>query len=192
MFAKLCEWFGRAPSGYRPGVTLEQARRNLAGLTFQALAPGLGRFGTVDGGLVFELHERPLAQFLMHLVLTEFVLERPALDAAEARFELRHSGALRRQGLVCRQRAGDPALGARLAERLGADAHLQQALLPLDFKRLRLERGAGRWRVRLEHMGASEVVNRMPSFRRYVQLSREQRDYLLRALFHLQRLLGDL
>lgn len=192
MFPRLSEWLRRPPAGYRPGATLEQARRNLGGLEFAAVAPGVGRFSTVDGGLVFELHERPEAQFLMHLVLSEFVVECPAAGDGEASFELRHSGALRRRGLVCRQRAGDPLLGQTLGARLDADEHLQRALLPLDFRRLRLQRSAGRWRLRLEHMGASEVVNRLPSFRRYIRLSREQRDHLLRALFHLQRLLGDL
>ncbi|MDF3842367.1 DUF3156 family protein [Pseudomonas citronellolis] len=192
MLPRLSDWLRRPPLGYRPGVTLEQARRNLGGLAFEALEPGAGRFSTVDGGLVFELRERPQAQFLMHLVLTEFVVEGPAAHAGEARFELRHQGVLRRQGVECRQRSGDPALGARLAERLAADEHLQRALPPLDFKRLELEFGAGRWRVRLEHMTASEVVNRLPSFRRYLRLEREQRDHLLRALFHLGRLLGEL
>ncbi|MDF3931358.1 DUF3156 family protein [Pseudomonas citronellolis] len=192
MLPRLSDWLRRPPSGYRPGVTLEHARRNLGGLLFEAVEPGTGRFSTVDGGLVFELRERPEAQFLMHLVLTEFSVEGPAPDAAEARFELRHCGALRRRGVECRQRAGDAELGARLAARLAADEHLQRALLPLDFRRLELQRGAGRWRIRLEHMAASEVVNRMPSFRRYLRLSREQRDHLLRALFHLRRVLGDL
>jgi hypothetical protein len=182
MLPRLSDWLRRPPSGYRPGVTLEQARRNLGGLAFEALEPGAGRFSTVDGGLVFELRERPQAQFLMHLVLTEFVVEGPAAYSGEARFELRHQGVLRRQGVECRQRAGDPALGT----------HLQRALPPLDFKRLELEFGAGRWRIRLEHMAASEVVNRLPSFRRYLRLEREQRDHLLRALFHLGRLLGEL
>lgn len=191
MLPRLSDWWNQAPSGYRPGVTLEQARRNLGGLVFEALEPGAGRFATVDGGLVFELHEKPESQFLMHLVLTEFVVDGPASGVEAATLELRHTGALRRQGIACKVREGDSTLGERLAERLAQDEHLQRALLPLDFKRLQLQRADGRWTIRLEHMAASEVVNRLPNFRRYLRLSREQRDYLLRALFHLRRVLGD-
>ena len=64
--------------------------------------------------------------------------------------------------------------------------------MPLDFKRLRLERGEGRWTVTLEHMGGSEVVNRMPAFRRYIRISPQQRDLLLTALIGLKRLLEGL
>jgi hypothetical protein len=64
--------------------------------------------------------------------------------------------------------------------------------MPLDFKRLHIELHARHWHVRLEHMGGSEVVNRMPAFRRYIALSREQRDVLLAALLGLQRVLRTL
>ena len=61
--------------------------------------------------------------------------------------------------------------------------------MPLDFKRLRIDLEGRQWCVRLEHMGGSEVVNRMPAFRRYIALSREQRDWLLESLSGLQRVL---
>jgi hypothetical protein len=41
-------------------------------------------------------------------------------------------------------------------------------------------------------MGGSEVVNRMPSFRRYIALSGVQRDVLLNVLVGLQRTLRTL
>ena len=41
-------------------------------------------------------------------------------------------------------------------------------------------------------MGGSEVVNRMPAFRRYIGLSTEQRGYLLVVLAGLRRVLSDL
>ncbi|MCY1506484.1 hypothetical protein D9M68_407360 [compost metagenome] len=191
MFRKLSETFRNAPSGYRPGATLAQVRRNLAGMRFDELEPARGRFSTVDGELAFEVRELPQSQFLMHLVLSEFVLQVPAARQGELRFECAHSGALRRRGIVCWQRAGDPLAGARIIERLIDSTELREVLLPLDFRRLTLERGKGGWTVRLEHMGASEVVNRMPSFRRYIRLDRDQRFYLLATLARLQRLLGD-
>jgi hypothetical protein len=66
------------------------------------------------------------------------------------------------------------------------------ALMPLDFKRLRIELQDQQWCVRLEHMGGSEVVNRLPAFRRYIALSPVQRTHLLTTLKGLQQLLSSL
>ena len=63
--------------------------------------------------------------------------------------------------------------------------------MPLDFKRLRIDLQGGQWCVRLEHMGGSEVVNRLPAFRRYIALSAVQREHLLASLAGLQRLLSS-
>ncbi|MCY1463084.1 hypothetical protein D9M71_809320 [compost metagenome] len=80
----------------------------------------------------------------------------------------------------------------RLQVRLQEDPVLHQSLMSLDFKRLQLTLDGHEWRVRLEHMGGSEVVNRMPSFRRYIALSGVQRDVLLNVLMGLQRTLRTL
>ena len=76
-------------------------------------------------------------------------------------------------------------------QRLEQDATLYQALMPLDFKRLRLARAEGQWTVVLEHMGGSEVVNRMPAFRRYIRLDSQQKELLLTTLIGFKRLLED-
>ena len=73
---------------------------------------------------------------------------------------------------------------------LEGDEALRAALMPLDFKRLRIERDGDHWQVRLEHMGASEVVNRMPAFRRYIRLDDAQQAHLLNALPALARVLA--
>lgn len=192
MLQKLSDLFGkqRLPSGYRPGATLEQVRRNLAGLTFEALEGGArGRFGVPGRELNFEVVERTQSELLMHLVLTDFVLRVPSPGGDALRVELRHSGALTRTGLVCKARHGDAAELAVLESRLLGDEALRQTLMPLDFKRLSIERQADGWLVSLEHMAASEVVNRMPNFRRYIRLSDGQRDCLITALIALQRIL---
>lgn len=182
----------RQPSGYRPGETLAHVRRNLGGLSFEALELTRGRFGTADG-LLFEARERTHSELLMHLVLTDFVLQVPSREAGVLQVELRHTGAVRRKGLTCKRRAGDAVALAALEAALLHDQPLRAALMPLDFKRLSIERGeAGGWTVSLEHMGASEVVNRMPSFRRYIRLDDRQRDGLLQSLSALQRILQRL
>lgn len=182
----------RQPSGYRPGETLAHVRRNFGGLSFEALEPTRGRFAAADG-LFFEAQERTHSELLMHLVLTDFVLQVPSREVGALQIELRHTGAVRRTGLACKRRAGEAAALATLEAALLHDQPLRTVLMPLDFKRLVIGRGeAGGWTVSLEHMGASEVVNRMPSFRRYIRLDDRQRDGLLQSLSALQRILQTL
>ncbi|QXI30543.1 DUF3156 family protein [Pseudomonas vanderleydeniana] len=190
MLQKLSELFGagRAPTGYRPGVTLEHLRRNLGVNGFEQSGPASAQV-RLDDGLQLEVRERTESQLFMHLVMTEFVLRVPALSEGTACFELHHGGAIRRTAVRCRQRSGDRSLQVALEAGLQPGSALHQALMPLDFKRLRIDLQDRQWCVRLEHMGGSEVVNRMPAFRRYIALSREQRDSLFQALAGLQRLL---
>lgn len=192
MLQKLSDLFGkqRLPSGYRSGATLELVRRNLGGLPFEVLEGGArGRFSVPASGLSFEVVERTQSELLMHLVLTDFVLRVPSPGKAPARIEIRHSGALTRTGLVCKQRQGEADELATVQAALLGDEVLRQALMPLDFKRLSIARDADGWQVNLEHMAASEVVNRMPNFRRYIRLNDSQRDCLIAALTALQRIL---
>ncbi|WP_122317193.1 DUF3156 family protein [Pseudomonas cichorii] len=191
MLQKLSELFSasRAPTGYRPGVTLEHLRCNLGLASFEQTGPITARLSVNDDSLQLELVERTESQLLMHLVMTEFVLFVPASRQGTARFEVHHGGTFRRTGIRCRQRHGDAALLAALQAGLQTDSVLYQALMPLDFKRLRIDLQGQQWCVRLEHMGGSEVVNRMPAFRRYIALSRDQRTCLFEALSGLQRVL---
>lgn len=191
---KLSELFSaqRAPAGYQPGRTLGQLRRNLGLARFEQVSPTLARVALDDDSLHLEIRERTESQLLMHLVMTEFSLRLPASTEGAASFALHHGGAVRRTGIHCRQRMGERALLGQLQARLQHDSALHQALMPLDFKRLHIELRDHQWHVRLEHMGGSEVVNRMPAFRRYIALSRVQRDDLLAALVGLQRVLRTL
>ncbi|WP_256657872.1 DUF3156 family protein [Pseudomonas sp. 2FG] len=192
MFRSLSEFFSRQrpPSGYRPGVTLGHLRRDLAPLVFEPLEGGRAHVSTPDGGLGFDVRELPQSQFLMHIVATEFSFHAPGLSPGAAKIDLRHTGTIRRQGIACRLRSGEGVELASLIGRLQGDAELLTALMPLDFRRLQLERGEAGWTVRLEHIGASEVVNRMPSFRRYIRLTAEQRAHLLKAFSELRAILS--
>lgn len=183
--------FDRAPSGYRPGVTLEHLRRNLGLTGCQALEPGRARFVWADE-VAFEVRERTESQLLMHIVVCEFRLQCSARSEGTATLELHHTGAIRRAGLGWKQKGGEAGLLDAVRQRLESDRSLYDALMPLDFKRLRLERAEGQWTVVLEHMGGSEVVNRMPAFRRYIRLDPQQRDLLLSALTGFRRMLQTL
>jgi len=171
-------------------VTLGQIRRDLSGLAFEGLGSGGGRFVTDDGSLTFEVQELAQSQLLMHIVVCEFRLQVPVSGKSAASIDLRHTGAIRRQGIGCRLRQGDAAEMAPLLARLQGDPLLLKGLLPLDFKRLQLERDAQGWSVRLEHFGASEVVNRFPGFRRYIRLDAQQRECLLATFERLRMLLA--
>ncbi|MBC3301990.1 DUF3156 family protein [Pseudomonas sp. SWRI18] len=191
---KLSELFNasRAPAGYRPGVTLEYLRRNLGLASFSATGAASAGFYLDDADLHVSVVERTESQLLMHLVMTEFMILVPALEQGGARLDLHHSGSIRRTGLGCRQRTGEAGLRARLMDALEGDRALHHALMVLDFKRLRIDLDGQHWQVRLEHMGGSEVVNRMPAFRRYIALSPAQRAALFTVLAGLQRVLGGL
>jgi hypothetical protein len=191
MLAKLFDLFSaqRAPAGYRPGVTLELLRRNLGIHRFHLTETGRAEFDLGEAGLRVQVSERTQAQLLMHLVMTEFRLQVPAFEQGNVLFDLHHTGSLKRTGIRCRYRNGDRTLFEAVSKRLLGDARLSAALMPLDFKHLSIEYALNGWTVTLEHMGGSEVVNRMPAFRRYVKFSSEQKVLLEHTLTALQRVL---
>ncbi|MGO3029097.1 DUF3156 family protein [Pseudomonas helleri] len=184
MLLKLSEWFGtqRAPTGYRPGVTLEHLRRNLAQDSFESVDAGRGRFRFQPDGPLISVCERTESQLLMHVVTTEFEFEVPALHQGAGCYELHHTGTISRTGIRCRRLSGSVGIGQELSRALGENPALRAALMPLDFKRLTIRCAEGRWRVALEHVGGSEVVNRMPAFRRYITLSAEQKNHLMLSI----------
>lgn len=164
---------------------MQRVWRNLGLTDVQSAAS----FTYREDGPRIEVRERTESHLLMHLAMCEFILRVPALVQGTLRAELHHTGALRRTGLACRRRGGDQGLFEALESRL---EEVRAALMPLDFKHLAIECRDGQWQVTLEHMGASEVVNRMPAFRRYIPLDMEQRKHLWRAFDALERLLREL
>lgn len=172
----------RLPAGYRPGLTLGHLVRNLGPLQVQWLEPSITVIGSPDLAWQAEVRECVEAHLLMHVVTCEFRLSVPAPKEGEVRLELRHTGALRRTGIACVYRSGDKSAFAQVRDLVARDAALLADLMPLDFKRLSLQRRNGQWQVAMEHMGGSEVVNRMPAFRRYIRLSPQQRSHVLGCL----------
>ena len=172
----------RAPAGYRPGVTLGHLLRNLGPLDIDSTEAGCAQLRCPAQGWQAEVRECTESHLLMHVVTCEFRLSVPALEEVSVQVELRHTGALRRNGVACVYRGGDKACFAKVRDHIGNDEALLSELMPLDFKRLTVECREGQWNVALEHMGGSEVVNRMPAFRRYIQVSPQQRVHLLGCL----------
>lgn len=194
MLSKLSELFSsqRAPAGYRPGATLEHVRRNLGQPSFQFSAPVRAHFKFSAQGPVIEVHERAEAQLLMHVVLTEFRFHTPTSQWSEGCYQVHHTGAITRKGLVCRRRKGPTAFSDLLTREMSTNQTLRAALMPLDFKKITLEYSQGGWTVALEHIGGSEVVNRMPAFRRYISFSFEQTRLMQQAISALNEVLKTL
>jgi Protein of unknown function (DUF3156) len=184
--------FDQPPPGFRPGVTLAHVVAELRGTLALTTAAASGAvLRTTDGGLECAVRERVERHFLMHIVALEFELAVPAAAVPEGRIEVRDTGLLFRTGIACavpgRQRAALQAV----TDRIEADRMLQRALMSLNFRRCTLVAGEEGWTVLLEPYGASEVVSRRPSFRRYIRLGKEQADALVMALTSFQRILGE-
>lgn len=178
-------WRDWRPAAYRPGATLALVRRNLAACDGEAQD---GRLLLRTKELSLEVRERVQAHLFMHIVSTEFSLfvaapggRRPAWSCVTP--------------VACGVAASFARYAAERARAVagglaGGDRVLLEQLMPLDFRSLRLCRDDRGWTVSLEHLGACEVVNRFPAYRRYIPLVAEQRLALLGAFAQLQRLLS--
>lgn len=184
--------FDRAPAGYAPGATLgrmlAQARGSLAVVAMQPPAGAL--LATPDGSLQFEVRERVERHFLMHIVALEFTLKVPTNSLPGARIGVGNAGFWTSSGVSFRVPSGQREALKPVTERLAGDRELVGALLGFDFRRCQLTGTAEGWTVGIEPFAASEVVNRMPSFRRYIRLVREQADALVAALQAFERILS--
>lgn len=196
---RLVDWLRRerAPRGYRPGATLARLRQELGQDRVGAECEPAGSTALLcrsADGLQFTVRERIDAVFLAHTVSCEFclplVLDVDMAATNVGRIVIRHTGALRRQGIACQVAGPDDGSLAAIARRLQHDAALQAALLPLDFRRCELRLEDGSWQLCIEHFGASEVVTNVPPLRRYIRLIAPQRQALLRSLRACQAVLA--
>ncbi|WP_175882687.1 DUF3156 family protein [Burkholderia sp. BCC0044] len=160
------------PPGHRPGAI---AARVLADL--RAVRDADGGVGGIKArlpnGVRVSVDERVERQFLMHTVS---VTVTAAADgpAAQGSASVRQTGWLRCTGIDAAPPPGcDPVFIDTLAALL-AEPALADALRPLHLTDCAIDARDGRWTLAIVPFGGSEVVNRMPSFRRYVRLIDEQ------------------
>lgn len=179
-------WRDWRPAAYRPGATLALVRRNLAACDGEAQD---GRLLLRTKELSLEVRERVQAHLFMHIVSTEFSLFVAAPGGLRPAWSCVTPVACGVAASFARCAAGaGPSRCGRPCR--GGDRALLEQLMPLDFRSLRLCRDDRGWTVSLEHLGACEVVNRFPAYRRYIPLVAEQRLALLGAFAQLQRLLS--
>lgn len=190
ILAALHRWFNQAPAGFRPGHTLACALDDLrSGFRFLEVNGGEAVLQAGEGGAVIRVVERLERHFQMHLVSLDMTLAVAARFEAGIRIAIRNTGLLRRTGITCAVSTKDRGKVALLVRQLTADPALKKALMELDFRRCILESTEQGWLVTIEPYGASEVVNRMPSFRRYIRLDTGQVQALQGAFTALQRAL---
>ncbi|VWC13596.1 hypothetical protein BPS26883_05486 [Burkholderia pseudomultivorans] len=163
------------PAGYRPGAI---AARVLADL--RAVRDADGATARLPNGVRVGVAEQVDRQFLMHTVSVK-VTATARGPAASGHARVRQTGWLRRSGVQAIAAPGcDPAFERTIAALL-TDAPLAGALRPLHLTDCAIDARDGRWTLVVVPFGGSEVVNRMPSFRRYVRLIDEQADALSAA-----------
>ncbi|KVH64403.1 hypothetical protein WS89_03720 [Burkholderia sp. MSMB1072] len=178
MKAVLARWRAAAdapPPGHRSGAI---AARVLADLrAVRDAGGGVGGVGGVtarlSNGVRVSIDERVERQFLMHTVGVKVTAAADG-PAARGSARVRQTGWLRRTGIEAAPAPGcDPRFVDTLAA-LIAEPALADALRPLHLTDCAIDARDGRWTLAIVPFGGSEVVNRMPSFRRYVRLIDEQ------------------
>ncbi|NHB09581.1 DUF3156 family protein [Burkholderia cepacia] len=174
MKAALARWRAAPdapPPGHRPGAI---AARVLADLGAVRDADGGGSLtARLPNGVRVGIDERVDRQFLMHTVSVT-VAATARGPAVQGRARVTQTGWLRRTGIDAIAEPGcDPGFVDTVAA-LVAEPSLADALRPLHLTDCAIDARDGRWTLAIVPFGGSEVVNRMPSFRRYVRLTGEQ------------------
>ncbi|AIO69690.1 DUF3156 family protein [Burkholderia oklahomensis] len=174
-------WLAPGPvPGYRRGATLARVAADLEA-TLAMPDDGDAARMTLSDGIALRADERVDRQFLLHTVSVQ--LERTlAGPDANGSASIAASGWVRRGPVAATlARGADAHFAARVATLLATPA-LDAPLAALDLTYCELVASGPRWTLRIVPFGGSEVVGRMPSFRRYVRLADAQRD-ALRAAF---------
>lgn len=174
MKAALARWRAAPdalPPGHRPGAI---AARVLADLGAARDADGGGSLtARLPNGVRVGIDERVDRQFLMHTVSVT-VAATARGPAVQGRARVMQTGWLRRTGIDAAAAPGcDPGFADTVAA-LVAEPSLADALQPLHLTDCAIDARDGRWTLAIVPFGGSEVLNRMPSFRRYVRLTGEQ------------------
>ncbi|RQS31801.1 DUF3156 family protein [Burkholderia sp. Bp8990] len=175
MRAALARWRAAPdapPPGHRPGAI---AARVLADLGAVRDADGGSGEPTtrLPNGVRVRIEERVERQFLMHTVNVQMSIDADG-PAGQGLARVLQTGWLRRTGVAAEPAPGcDPGF-VRTVAALVADSSLADALRPLHLTDCTIAARDGRWTLAVVPFGGSEVVNRMPSFRRYVRVTGEQ------------------
>ena len=160
------------PPGHRPGAIAARVLADL-GAVRDANGAAADTTARLPNGVRVRVDERVERQFLMHTVSVQVTVTVPG-PAGDGRARVLQTGWLRRTGVAAEPERGcDPGF-ARTVAAIAAQPSLADALRPLHLTDCTIAAHDGRWTLAVVPFGGSEVVNRMPSFRRYVRLTGEQ------------------
>ncbi len=186
------KFWNKQPAGYAAGATLRRIQAELQRRLTTVSTEGTRALLEGNGGRFrCAVEERVESHFMMHIVTAEFALHVPAAVAPGAKLNLNNSGLLRKRGIRCRTSRRWQEELKQLCAALEQDAAVSAALTGLNFRNCQIEAIETGWSIRLEPYGGSEVVNRLPAFRRYIRLGPEQVDCLVLALHALSRVLNQ-
>ncbi|WP_175654522.1 DUF3156 family protein [Burkholderia ambifaria] len=160
------------PAGHRPGAIAARVLADL-GAVRDANGAAADTMARLPNGVHVRVDERVERQFLMHTVSVQVTVAAHG-PAGEGRARVLQTGWLRRTGVAAEPERGcDPGF-ARAVAAVVAQPSLADALRPLHLTDCTIAAHGGRWTLAVVPFGGSEVVNRMPSFCRYVRLTGEQ------------------
>ncbi|MGU7770808.1 DUF3156 family protein [Burkholderia sp. MR1-5-21] len=171
MKAALARWRAAPdapPPGYRPGAV---AARVLADL--RAARDGESGAARLPNGMQVGIIEQVARQFLMHTVSVRIAVTARG-PATQGSARVTQTGWLRSTGVRAVPQPGSDPGFARTVAALVAEPSLAGALRVLHLTECVIHAHGDRWTLSVVPYGGSEVVNRMPSFRRYVRLTDEQ------------------
>nr|WP_323121263.1 DUF3156 family protein [Burkholderia alba] len=131
----------------------------------------------LPGGMALHAQETVDRQFLMHTVQVRLTATLPGPPAHGAA-TIAQRGWLRRTDVAATLDTRADARFARHLAALLACPAWRAALMELDLTYCAIEARGTRWTLRVVPFGGSEVVNRMPSFRRYIRVTDAQRHAL--------------
>ncbi|KUY98310.1 MULTISPECIES: DUF3156 family protein [unclassified Burkholderia] len=160
------------PPGHRPGAIAARVLADL-GAARDASSGAAEPLARLPNGVHVAVEERVDRQFLMHTVSVQVSIGADG-PAGQGHARVLQTGWLRRTGVVAEPAAGCSPGFVRAVAALVADSSLADALRRLHLTDCTIAARDGRWTLAVVPFGGSEVVNRMPSFRRYVRLTGEQ------------------
>lgn len=201
------------PKGYQLGSVLQKLEQNLLPYEVDYLSPNSYVFSPVDG-LVVTVKEAVRPLFLGHISTAQFMTTGMLSSGAlriEGDDEVKRSkegvclseysqffecnfqakGWVKYSGIrmLCK---GNQQIKLSLCALIDLHPEFKVELSKLDFTKATLLIRGLKWQYTVQHYAASEVVGRMPPVRRYVQLTPQQRQYLLNNLLMMQQLMGAL
>ncbi|AOJ89731.1 hypothetical protein WS87_24035 [Burkholderia sp. MSMB0856] len=160
------------PPGHRPGAIAARVLADL-GAARDASSGAAEPLARLPNGVHVAIEERVDRQFLMHTVSVQVSTSADG-PAGQGHARVLQTGWLRRTGVAAEPAAGCSPGFVRAVAALVADSSLADALRPLHLTDCTIAARDGRWTLAVVPFGGSEIVNRMPSFRRYVRLTGEQ------------------